>query len=94
MKYIKTDKPLDQNWYGNVHISYGIPSIFNSSVSKKKSLSSCKNFNVAHYLKSITDINSKLGILAHHDKMQLQDKGHNSECCIFGVSPFLTKNFK
>ena len=24
-------------------------------------------------------MNTKLGILAHHDKVQLQDKGHNSE---------------
>ena len=32
----------------------------------------CKNFNVAHYSKSIKDVNTKLGILAHHDKMQLQ----------------------
>ena len=30
----------------------------------------CKNFNVA-----LKDINTKLGILAHHDKVQLQDKG-------------------
>ena len=41
--------------------------------------SSCKNFNVAHYLKSIKGINTKLRILAHHDKMQLQDKGHNEK---------------
>ena len=34
-----------------------------------------QNFNVAHYSKSIIGINTKLGILADHDKMQLQDKG-------------------
>ena len=38
-------------------------------------LASCKNLNVAHYSKSIKGINTKLGILAHCDKMQLQDKG-------------------
>ena len=47
-----------------------------------------QNFNIAHYSKSIKGINSKLGILAHHDKIQLQDKGHNSESCSFGVAPF------
>ena len=36
-------------------------------------LLSCKNFNVAHYSKSSTGIDTKLGILAHYDKMQLQD---------------------
>ena len=44
-----------------------------------------------HYLKSIIGINNKLGILAHHDKVQLQHKGHNSESYIFGVMPLLTK---
>ena len=41
-------------------------------------LASCKNFKVAHYSESIKDINTKLGILAHHDKVQLQDKRHYS----------------
>ena len=35
--------------------------------------------------KSTQSINTKLGILAHHDKVQLQDKGHNSESCSFRV---------
>ena len=59
--------------------------IFSLSVSKKKSsycdccivarsLLSSKNFNVAHYLKSIKGVNTKFGILAHHDKVQLQGK--------------------
>ena len=39
----------------------------------------CKNFNVAHYSKRTLDINTKLGRLAHHDNVQLQDKEHNSE---------------
>ena len=52
---------------------------------------SSKNFNIAHYSKSIEDINTKLGILTHHDKVQLQDKGHNSESYIFGV--FLTTKY-
>ena len=55
-------------------------------------LGCCKNFNVAHYSKNIEDIHTKLAILAHHDKMQLQDKGHNSESCSFGVmSHFLIR---
>ena len=70
------------------------------SVSKKKSaiviarssslLSLCKNFNLALYPKSIKIINIKLGIRAHHDKMQLQDKGHNSEAIALELFPFLT----
>ena len=39
----------------------------------RSSSSSCKNFNVAHFSKSIKGINPRLGILAYHDKMQLQD---------------------
>ena len=31
------------------------------------------------YSKNIKGINTKLGILAHHNKVHLQDKGHNSE---------------
>ena len=56
-------------------------------------LFSCKNFNVAHYSKSMKGINTKVGILAHHDKVQLQGKGHNSEGCSFGVVPYLIKKF-
>ena len=52
-------------------------------------LSSCKNLNVAHYSKNTLGINTKLGILAHHDKVQLQDMGRNSESCSFGAT-FLT----
>ena len=48
--------------------------IFSLSVSNSKS-------------KSIKGISDKLVILAHHDKVQLQDKGHNSESYIFGVMP-------
>ena len=33
-------------------------------------------------------------MLAHHDKVQLQDKGHNSESLYFwSYALFLTKNF-
>ena len=42
-------------------------------------LSLCKNFSEADYSKSIKGINTKLGILARHDKEQLQDKGHQTE---------------
>ena len=53
----------------------------------------CKNINGLS--KSIKGIKTKLGILAHHDIMQLQSKGHNSERYIFlELCPFLTKNFK
>ena len=47
-------------------------------------LLSYKNYNVAHYSKNIKGINTKL---AHHDKVHLQDKGHNSESYSFGVMP-------
>ena len=43
---------------------------------------------VAHYSKSTLGISTKLGILAHHDKVQWQGKGYNSESCSFGVMPF------
>ena len=54
----------------------------------------CKSFNVAHYSISIKDINTKLRILAHHNKLQLQDKGHNSESYSFDVVPFFYEIFK
>ena len=49
-------------------------------------LSLCKNFNVAHYSEILKGINTKLGIPAHHDKIKLQDKGHNSES--YSFAPF------
>ena len=61
---------------------------------------------VLHDSKSIKGINAKVGILAHHDKMQLKDgilahhdkmqlkdKGHNSESHSFGVMPFFNLIF-
>ena len=42
-------------------------------------------FNLGHYSKSIIGINTKLGIIAHHYKVQLQDKGNNSESYSIGV---------
>ena len=42
--------------------------------------------------KSIKGINTKLGILADHDKVQLQGKEHNSESYILELCPFLSKN--
>ena len=55
---------------------------------------SCKKFiNVANYSKSIEGINTKLGFLAHHDKVQLQNKGCNSKSYNFGVMPLFNKNF-
>ena len=86
--------------YTLFEVVHRLLAIFSSSVSKKMSsycdryrslLSSssslsCKNYNVAHYSKSkLKGINTKLGILAHHDNVQMQDKGHNSEKYIFGV---------
>ena len=63
--------------------------------SSSQSLSlSHKNFNVAHYSKSVEDINTKLGLFVHHDKMQLQDKGHNFESHSFGVMSLFNLIFK
>ena len=66
--------------------------IYRHVIARSSSLLSslCKNLNVAHHLKSIKGIDTKLGILAHYDKMKLQDKGHNSESYSFGVIPLLT----
>ena len=71
---------------------------FSSSVSKKKS-SYCDRWVVVvivvvgvvqkHYSKSTLGIKIKLGILAHHDKVQLQDMMHNSDSCSFGVMPLV-----
>ena len=55
---------------------------------------SCRCHAKTHYLKSIKGINTKLGILAHHDKMQLQDKEHNSDSYHFGVMSLFNLNFK
>ena len=41
----------------------------------RSSSSSCKNFNVDYCSKIIKGINTKLGILAHYDKVQMQGKG-------------------
>ena len=43
--------------------------------------------------KNIKGINNKLGILANHDKMQLQDKEHNSGKLNFGVMPLFNFTF-
>ena len=40
-------------------------------IARLSSLSSCKNFNVACYSKSIKSIHTKHGMLAHHDKMDI-----------------------
>jgi hypothetical protein len=45
--------------------------------------------NVAHYSNILKVIDMKLGILANHDKVQLLDKGYNSERNTFGVMPLL-----
>ena len=50
----------------------------------------CKNFNLAHYSKSIKGTNTILGILANHDKVQLQDK-HNSKAIFLELCPCLSK---
>ena len=65
-----------------------------ATVSTRSSLLSslCKNINVAHYSKCIKDINTKLGILAHYDKVHLLDKGHNSYSYSFGVMPLFYLN--
>ena len=50
-------------------------------------------YNAVRYSNNIKGINSKLGILAHHDMVQLQEKEHNSESHIFGVMPFFNLEF-
>ena len=55
-------------------------------------LSSCKNFNLAYYSKSIKVINTRIK-LAYHDKVQLRDKGHNSERYVFGVMSLFNLKF-
>ena len=50
---------------------------------------SCSDFNVAHYSKTIKSINTKLGILADHDKVQLKDKGKLYFC---SYAPFKLNN--
>ena len=57
-----------------------------------RSLSS-KNFNVAHYSKSIKGNDTKHGILALHDKVQLQGKGYNSEAICLELCPFLIETY-
>ena len=57
--------------------------IVNARLSSLSSL--CKNFNVAHYSKSIEGIKTRL---AHFDKMLSQDKWHNSESYGFELCPF------
>ena len=47
-----------------------------------------KNFHIAYYLNNINDVNTKLGMCVHLDKMQLHDKGHNS-----GVMPLFNYIF-
>ena len=59
-------------------------------ITKSSLLLSCKNFDVNHYSISIKGIKTKLGILVHHDKMQLQDKGHNTESYSLEFCHFLT----
>ena len=53
-----------------------------------------QTFNIGHYSKNIKDTITNLGILAHHDKMQLQDKEHNSEGYTFGVMSHFLKKIK
>jgi hypothetical protein len=50
----------------------------------------CKTFDVAHY-SNIVIINMKLWILMliMYDRVQLLDKGHNSDRNIFELGPFL-----
>ena len=67
-------------------LSSSLSSSFLSSLSAL-----CKNFNVAHYSKSTLGINTILGILAHHEKVLLQDKEHNSESCNFRVMSIVEK---
>ena len=51
----------------------------------------CKNLK--NFLKIFKVSLPNFSILAHHDKIQLQDKGHNSESYSFGVLPLKLKIF-
>ena len=74
-------------------INYGMqchfqPACFKEKVKLFRSLGHHHHHRAkAHYSKSIKGINTKLVILAHHEKVQLQDKGHNSESYSFKVMP-------
>ena len=57
-------------------------------------LLSCKHFNVAHYSKSGLGINIKLGILALHDKMQLQKRGITLKGVVLELCPIFNLNFQ
>ena len=50
-------------------------------------LLSCKNFNLAHSSKSIKGINTRLGILAHHDMV----RGLTLKAIYLDYAPFLLK---
>ena len=51
-----------------------------------------ETLNVAHFSKYIKGINTKLGILAHHDKMQAASQGYITlKAIVFEFCPFLTK---
>jgi hypothetical protein len=54
---------------------------------------SCKNFNVVNCLNISKVIKLKLRILAYRDKLQLLDKGDDSESNIFGVMPLFNLKF-
>ena len=66
--------------------------IFSSVITRLSSSLSCKNFYVT-YSKNTYGISTKLGILTHHNKVQLHEKGHNSESYSFGVMPLVNLNF-
>ena len=67
---------------------FGVMALFELSIFVKSII----YFNVSHYSRSINkEINTKLGMLAHHDKCAV---ARHSENNIFELRPFLTKHFK
>ena len=56
--------------------------------------SSCKNFNIDHYSKSIIGINTKHRILAHYGKVAVERQGDITlKATDLALCPLLTKTF-
>ena len=61
--------------------------LFKASISKKKS-SYCHGQIIVIFVAVVIVVVWQIfNVLVHHVKLQLQDKGHNSECYIYGIMP-------
>ena len=65
-------------------------------IARSSSLLLCLNFNEVHYSKSITGINTKLGILACSSRQDAVARQGDItlKVKVSKLYPFLTKNFK